>query len=170
MQVRIVEYAPAWPQEYEKEATSIISILGDVLKNSFHIGSTSVPDLSAKPIIDILLEVSDLDALDAKNQHMELLGYEVKGEYGIPGRRYFRKGGDNRTHHVHAFKSGDPNLKRHLAFRDYLRAHPNIAQAYGRLKLEIANKGKDDMISYSDAKDPFIKLHEQKALIWYKNE
>ncbi|MEL7118355.1 MAG: GrpB family protein [Bacteroidota bacterium] len=170
MQVRIVKYNPAWPKEFEQEAASIKATLDEVLTNIFHIGSTSVPGLVAKPIIDIMLEVTDLLALDAKSQDMEQLNYEVMGEYGIPGRRYFRKGGDHRTHHVHAFLTGDPNLKRHLAFRDYLRAHPDIALAYGALKLEIANKGNGDTAHYSESKDPFIKLHQRKALKWYENE
>ncbi|MEL6135374.1 MAG: GrpB family protein [Bacteroidota bacterium] len=132
-----------------------------------HIGSTSVPDLMAKPIIDMIPEVSNLHYLDTQNMKMDEWGYEVMGEYGIPRRRYFRKGGDNRTHHVHAFATDDPHIKRHLAFRDYLTAHKYIAKAYRKLKWDIAQRIQHDMGDYSDAKDPFIAKHERQALAWY---
>ncbi len=167
MQVIVVEYNPAWPPAFEEEATRLRETLGDLLIDVQHIGSTAVPGLRAKPILDISLEVDQLVHLDTQNLSMQHLGYEVMGEYGIPGRRYFRKGGDQRTHHIHAFASGDPGLFRHLAFRDYLRAHPNIAEAYGQLKWEIAQSCNHDLEEYCDKKDPFVKLHESKALAWY---
>jgi len=168
MIVTVVAYNPTWADEFEREASRLNVLLQGFAQNIHHIGSTSVPGLMAKPIIDILLEVSDLERLDAKKVQMKQLGYEAMGEYGIPGRRYFRKGGDRRTHHIHAFVSGDPHLKRHLAFRDYLIAHKAIAKAYGTLKLGIVQKCNNDIGTYCDLKDPFIKLHEQKALAWYE--
>ena len=169
MTVTVVEYNPNWVNEFLIESSKLKDVLGDIVNNIHHIGSTAVPGLMAKPIIDIMPEVTDLGLLDAKSNEMEKLGYEVMGAFGIPGRRYFRKGGDHRTHQIHAFKSGDPNLIRHLAFRDYLIAHEQIAKEYGELKFSIARSINNDIERYSDEKDPFIKHHEMKALKWYKN-
>jgi GrpB-like predicted nucleotidyltransferase (UPF0157 family) len=133
-----------------------------------HIGSTAIPGIRAKPIIDLLLEVTDVAELDGRASDMEELGYEGKGEFGIPGRRYFRK--DNasgvRTHHVHAFQAGSPEVERHLAFRDYMIAHPAAAQAYSELKQELAREHPDDIGAYVAGKDPFIKEHQPRAIAW----
>ena len=167
MFIRVVPYNPRWPKDFEEEASSIQRILGAILEHIHHIGSTAVPGLQAKPIIDIMLEVSDLEQLDAKNSDMERLGYEPMGELGIARRRYFRKGGDNRTHQIHAFPKGDPHVLRHLAFRDYLIAHPRVAKEYGALKFDIAQRCNHDIEQYCDEKDPFVEVHEKKALAWY---
>lgn len=169
MKVVVLNYDPNWPIDFDNESKKIRSSFEDLVIKIHHIGSTSVPGLMAKPIIDILLEVSDLAMLDTESEKMENLGYEVMGEYGIPGRRYFRKGRDKRTHHVHAFLLEDPNIKRHLAFRDYLIAHDDIAKAYGELKWKIAHGEADDIGNYSDAKAPFIQEQQAKALKWYEN-
>lgn len=97
---------------------------------------------------------------------LERLGYEVMGEFGIPGRRYFRKGGFNRTHHVHAFKTGDANIHRHLAFRDYLNSFPDVRREYAALKEKLALRFSEGIDGYSDGKDAFVKLHEANALAW----
>jgi GrpB-like predicted nucleotidyltransferase (UPF0157 family) len=99
-----------------------------------HVGSTAVPGLAAKPIIDILIEVTGLEALDALHEDMKVIGYKPKGEFGIPGRRYYQKGGKQRTHQIHAFVTGDFNVTRHIAFRDYLRANSDVAREYGEVK------------------------------------
>jgi GrpB-like predicted nucleotidyltransferase (UPF0157 family) len=99
---------------------------------------------------------------------MESLGYQVMGEFGIPGRRYFRK--DNhegiRTHQIHAFKAGSAEVVRHLAFRDYLIAHPEDAQKYSELKRRLAEENSQNMDGYIDGKDGFIKETDQKAAQW----
>ena len=124
-----------------------------------------MPGLCAKPIIDILMGVQALDPLDQLAPQMEALGYEVMGAFGMPGRRYFRK--DNaqgrRTHQVHAFELTSPHLARHLAFRDYLRAHSEVATAYGALKRSLQGQTSE---AYMDGKDPFIQRVEQDALTW----
>lgn len=165
--ITIVEHNPDWASQFEQEAKVLKSTLGAAIVNLHHIGSTSVPGLLAKPIIDMLLEATDLQSLDSKTTEMEAIGYEVMGEFGIPGRRYFKKGGESRTHHVHSFVSGDANLTRHLAFKEYLIHHKDIADAYGLLKAKIVKTCNDDMGQYCDAKDPFIKLHEPKAVKWF---
>lgn len=116
--IAVVPYDEKWPQLFEAESLLIKTVLGGVAENVHHIGSTSVPGLSAKPVIDILLEVSDISALD--NSAMTRVGYIARGENGITDRQYFIKGGDRRSHQVHAFAVGDIQVLRHLAFRDYL--------------------------------------------------
>lgn len=162
--IEVVDYDPTWPALFDAECVLLRRTLGDVAISIHHIGSTAVPDLAAKPIIDILMEVANLDALDAVNERMVGIGYVPRGELGIPGRRYFPKGGDRRTHHLHAFASGDIGLFRHLAFRDYLRAHPEVAQDYGRLKKSIARSCGNDASRYCDGKDAFVKQLEAAAM------
>ena len=115
----------------------------------------------------ILAEVESLGAVDAREDRMEVLGYEAMGEFGIPGRRYFRKStGGVRSHHVHAFVVGSPELVRHLAFRDYLRCHADVAREYNDLKLRLADSCKGDLEAYINGKDAFIKRIEREALAW----
>ncbi len=91
-----------------------------------------------------------------------------KGENGIPGRRYFQKGGDERTHHVHVYQEGNDEIIRHLAFRDYLREHPYAREEYGNLKERLALEFPFDVAAYIDGKDRFVKTLEAKAVEWYK--
>jgi GrpB-like predicted nucleotidyltransferase (UPF0157 family) len=100
---------------------------------------------------------------------MEWLGYEAKGEFGIAGRRYFRRDDERgvRTHQVHAFAIGSEDIVRHLAFRDYIIAHPQIARLYGELKRQLAERHPNDSGAYSEAKDVFVKEHQSKALLWH---
>ncbi|USG63397.1 GrpB family protein [Brevibacillus ruminantium] len=168
MNITVVEYDPNWPIEYQKEEQAIKEMLQDELVNCFHIGSTSVPDLKAKPIIDILLVASDISKLDTYAAQFENLGYEVMGEFGITGRRYYRKGGDHRTHHIHAFQYDHiQEIERHLAFRDYLRQNPNVCKEYGELKSKLAEQFPTDIDSYGDGKDDFVKKVEKEALKWH---
>jgi GrpB-like predicted nucleotidyltransferase (UPF0157 family) len=101
---------------------------------------------------------------------MQALGYEARGEFGLPGRRYFPKGGLDRTHQVHAYATGDASLARHLAFRDYLRAHPAIAREYGELKQTVARACEGDLERYCDGKDAYVKKIEAQALIAYPGQ
>ncbi|WP_281556047.1 GrpB family protein [Thalassomonas sp. RHCl1] len=165
--LEVVDYDPAWLKLFADEQILLAQSLGDVAIDIHHIGSTSVAGLAAKPVIDILMEVIDLEALDGKNQQMQSLDYEVKGENGIAGRRYFQKGGNARSHHLHAFKKGDEALTRHLAFRDYLRVHPQVAQQYGELKQGLIRAGHNSSEPYMQGKNDFIQHHEKLALNWY---
>ena len=121
--ITVVPYDPAWPGLYEAEAQAIAGVLGQRLTAIHHIGSTAVPGLAAKPVIDIMPVVRAVTETDECRADFEALGYEYLGEFGIPGRRYLRKGGDERTHQMHIFASDDVHaIARHLAVRDYLRA------------------------------------------------
>ena len=166
--VEVVPHDPRWRDAFEAEARHVAAALGDNVVAVHHVGSTAIPDIYAKPVIDLLVEVRDIDAVDGRGSAMGSLGYEVMGEYGIPGRRYFRK--DNRegirTHHVHAFEAGSAEALRHLAFRDYLLAHPGEAQEYGELKRGLAEEHPQDMDAYMDGKDGFIKEVDRRAARW----
>jgi len=171
MRIVVVTHDPAWKTEFEEEAQRILRVLGDCVSCLHHIGSTAIPGILAKPVIDILMEVENIVELDKTLSAMEGLGYESMGEFGIPGRRYFRRSNalGVRTHQVHAFEAGSPDIARHLAFRDYMIAHPTEAGAYGELKLNLAREFPEDIHRYMDGKDPFIKEHEARALAWWMN-
>ncbi len=160
----VVPYDDKWPEMFEAESSLIKKLLGGVAKNVHHIGSTSVHGLSAKPVIDMLLEVSDINELDAYNSSMARAGYVARGENGIPGRRYFIKGGDQRSHQVHAFAVGDSQVLKHLAFRDYLRRNKDIAVQYAEIKHSAALLSRNDVHRYSTLKADFIEHHLQLAL------
>ena len=164
--VKVVDAQARWAEDFQQEQEILHDLLGDIVEGIHHIGSTSVPDLAAKPIIDILLEVSDIEALEAQSAKLINIGYVAKGEYGIEGRRYFEKGGDDRTHHLHAFKTGDPHVYRHLAFRDYLKAHPEVREKYAHLKMKTAQDVNGDVVRYREGKSDFMELHLAKAIDW----
>ncbi|MFQ5934717.1 MAG: GrpB family protein [Dehalococcoidia bacterium] len=165
--VQVVPYDSSWPSMFETEAKRLKGVLGKEAVSIHHIGSTAIPGISAKPIIDILPEVVDIQKIDGFNGEMVKLGYTPRGELGIPGRRFFSKdAGDIRTHHVHIFQTGSSELQRHLDFRDYLIARPKKARAYGRLKEALARKFPEDIEGYTDGKDGFIKDMERKAKEW----
>jgi GrpB-like predicted nucleotidyltransferase (UPF0157 family) len=126
--IEVVEYDPSWPELFEIEAEQIKQALGRNCIEIHHIGSTSVPGLSAKPIIDMLPVVRDIQEVDKATKAMESLGYEAKGEYGMAFRRYFQKGKDIRTHNVHMYQEGDPEISRYLKFRNnWLCTSPVLA-------------------------------------------
>lgn len=163
----VTEYNPAWPQMFEQEVAAIQKILGENCIAIHHIGSTAVPGLAAKPIIDIMPVVKSLTDVDEVSKELEKIGYEYMGEFGITGRRYLRKGGDERTHQIHVFKeSNTQDIQRHLAVRDYLRCHPEAAYEYGELKLKLAREFPYDIDGYCDGKEEFVKELELQALEW----
>jgi len=112
-----------------------------------HIGSTSVPGLAAKPVIDMVPVVRDIMDVEKSNHAMQQLGYEAKGEYGIPFRRYYQKGGEQRTHNVHVFEEGNPEIERHLKFRDWMISHADDRDAYAKIKQELAQKYPNDIMA-----------------------
>jgi GrpB-like predicted nucleotidyltransferase (UPF0157 family) len=161
-------YDPRWVEEFARESSSVASVLGGILAAIHHIGSTAIAGICAKPVIDMLVVVSDVVLLDENASRLEALGYDALGEFGIAGRRYFRK--DNhageRTHQIHAFQAGSPQIARHLAFRDFLKVHPDYASAYEALKQRLAEAFPNDVSSYCDGKDSFIQEMDAKAAAW----
>lgn len=167
--VEVTPYNKQWTSMFKEESSKLYEIFGHEIIETYHIGSTSVNNLKAKPIIDIMPVVRDINQVDSFKTAMISIGYESKGENGITGRRYFQKGGDNRTHHVHIYELGNPQIERHLAFRDYLRAHPNDSKKYGDLKEELSQRFPYDVNSYIKGKEQFIFEIERKAIAWYQN-
>ena len=166
--ITVREYDPAWKEMYCKEKCRIIGILGSECISVYHIGSTSVPGLAAKPIIDIMVSVRTLSGVDSCRESFEAIGYEWLGEFGIPGRRYLRKGGDERTHQMHIFQCDDRyNIERHLAFRSYLGKHADAREAYAALKKNLAAEFPYDIEGYCSGKHAAVKEMEKKALSEY---
>jgi GrpB-like predicted nucleotidyltransferase (UPF0157 family) len=165
--IRIVSHDERWPDLFSAESVALATAFGGLAMEIHHVGSTSVPGLPAKPIIDILIVVDDIGQVDSLNPAMLALGYEPQGEYGIRGRRFFTKGGNlKRSHHVHVFQHDHPEVGAMLDFRDYLRSHPSQAAEYGRLKEEVAQLCKDDVTTYNAGKDAFVKELIREARAW----
>lgn len=162
MLVRVVPHNPEWKQAFTTESQKLAIVLAENLVTIHHIGSTAVPGIYAKPIIDFLIEVKEIELVERQTSAIEQLGYEAMGEFGLVGRRYFRKENPSgiRTHHVHIYQTNSPDIKRHVAFRDYLIAHPQIAKQYSQLKQELAQKYPHDIEAYMDGKDKFVKQVE----------
>lgn len=166
--VRVRPWDESYQVAFGEEAMRLKKTFGSETRGIFHIGSTSVPGLKAKPIIDILVVVRNIEKIDNYNDEMEVMGYEALGEHGIPGRRYFQRGEEDHTHHVHIFEEGNQEIERHIAFRDYLRSHPKVAEEYGNLKSHLAEKHPEDIDAYQDGKDAMIESIQSDAVRWYR--
>ena len=165
--VRLVDYDPDWPRQAQ-ERIARLRVLEPVLVAAHHIGSTAVPGLIAKPIIDRMPLVTDLAALDRERGAVEALGYQWHGEYGIAGRRYCTQDiGGRRVAQLHFFAMGDPGVPRHLAFRDYLRAHRGVAEAYAAEKRRARDLHPGNHQDYGAEKQAWINRVEAEALAWY---
>ncbi|OWR31242.1 hypothetical protein CDO73_07515 [Saccharibacillus sp. O23] len=165
MQVRLSEYTPDWPRRFEEEAAYLRDVYGELILRFEHFGSTSVPGMKAKPVIDMMVIVRDITVVDDYNPRMIAAGYDAAGEWGIPGRRLLRKGGEDRTHHIHFYEDGNPQIDRHLVVRDYLRAHADEAEAYSAIKEELASVHLETS-GYSLAKKAYVSDLEKRALAW----
>lgn len=155
--VELVPYDSNWPMQFEQEAQKIKLILGRNAESVHHIGSTAIPGIYAKPLIDILVVVESLTKADALNSEFTNLGYRCMGEYGIQGRRYYWKSATKRTHHIHLFVKGHSEIKRYLAFRDYIREHPDMAQGYSWVKRCLARQFFNNIEAYVNGKESFIR-------------
>ncbi len=154
--VKVADYDPAWPKKYAAEAEQLRDSLGNLVADIQHIGSTAVPGLAAKPIIDIAVAVADIQAVDALVGPLEALGYEYRGLLaGIEGHHFFRRG-NPREFFLHVFEAGGDFWRRRIAFRDYLIAHPDVAAEYATLKERLAREYADDRSSYTAEKKAFI--------------
>ena len=163
----LAAYDPEWPRMAARHAERL-RVLGPTLATVHHIGSTSVPGLAAKPIIDLMPLVTGLADLDRERGRIEALGYSWHGELGIPGRRYctLADAAGTRLVQLHFFSAHSPQVRRHIAFRDYLRAHPDMAGAYEREKRRARDLHPADSHAYTDEKDAWIRRTEAAALAW----
>ena len=151
----VVDYSSNWPILYEQEKQRLLDAVGSDVADIQHVGSTSVPGLAAKPIIDIAAVLRHFPPSMILIRALEELGYLYQGELGIAGRHFFRKGMP-RTHHLHLVEANSEVWQKQLLFRDFLRAHPESAQRYDTLKRELAVQYSCDRKAYVNAKAPLI--------------
>lgn len=170
-EIVIVPFDASWAHVYQSIAATLSKVFGNDLFATHHVGSTAIGGLRTKPIIDVLVEVHDITRVDGFDDRMIALGYEPRGEFGIAGRRFYvRDENGVRKEHIHAFQRGHEAVGSHLDFRDYLMAHPDIADEYARLKDALAEKFRIDIIGYSDGKAGFIanvieRAQEERASV-----
>lgn len=163
---RYVDLVPPqshWPGDFKTEAQNLKAILKEQCLAIHHIGSTAISDIYAKPIIDLMPVVENIEIVDQSQAKFEALGYISMGEYGITGRRFFWKSLEKRTHHVHVYSKNSSEIAKHLGFRDFLRAHADYALAYSVLKQCYAKEFYDDIENYVNAKSSFIQMVDYLA-------
>ena len=156
MRVEIVDYDPRWPQVFEALRDRVWLAVSDVASGIEHVGSTSVPGLPAKPIIDIDVIVPAPEALRIAISRIETLGYRYVGDLGIEDRHAFREPVTDPPHNLYVCLAGSRALRNHVAFRDYLRSHPESRAAYAALKRRLADEHSADRLAYGVAKTDFI--------------
>ena len=161
--VQLQPYDPAWAELYRAEEAWLRSAIGAYVLAIEHVGSTSIPGIPAKPIIDIGVGVANFEEAAICIEPLQRLGYQYRGEFGIPRRRYFVKG-EPRTHHLHMNEVHGPDWQQQIGFRDYLRTHDAVAQAYAERKLRLAQQFPSDRLAYTEQKSGFIFNVLRKAL------
>lgn len=161
--VEVVPYNEEWPTFYEAEAEKIRAAIGQNCVTVHHIGSTAVPGLAAKPIIDILVVVKNILHVDQAADDLALHGYAAKGENGIPFRRFFHKRAELPKANVHIYEEGNPEIARHLHFREHLKKNPDSLRTYANLKQALAKKHAHDIDAYTIGKEAFVKSIDQQA-------
>ena len=166
--IHITDYDPAWPAQFKRLAAPLRSALGDLIIGVEHVGSTSVPGLAAKPVIDLDILISSRFKLPEVIKKLGSLSYPHEGDKGLPGREAFGWPGKQR-HHLYVCSLDTPALQQHLLFRDYLRAFPEVAAAYGALKKDLAKTYKYDREAYTEGKTDFILrvIKEARASFHY---
>jgi GrpB-like predicted nucleotidyltransferase (UPF0157 family) len=155
--VEVVPYDPRWPAIFEDTAAELRRALGSAIGAVHHVGSTSVPNLCAKPVLDVLVSVPDFDAALQLVPRIEALGYIFRRDEEIEDRHYFRRGNDTaRTHHLSLATPTSRHYIDTLAFRDTLRSNPDLASQYANLKLQLAERFPRDRESYINGKTDFV--------------
>ncbi len=162
--VTLVPPNPDWPRQAQEQAERLGQLLGPNLVRVHHIGSTSIAGIWAKPILDLLPEVASLKELDLLQAKLEGEGYQWLGEFGLPDRRLLLvHQGPKRVANIHCYPLGHGEVLRHLAFRDYLRAHPELAQEYEKVK-RACSQLHQEVMAYNQCKDAWIKRTEAEAM------
>ncbi len=166
MTIEITPYSPAWPARFASLGTAFRAALGEVAVRIDHVGSTSVPGLAAKPVIDLQISVAALEPVDPFRLPLERLGYVYRADNDERTKRYFREPPGTPRTHVHVRRAGSFSEQFALLFRDYVRAHPTEATAYADLKYRLAAEHAEDRAAYTDAKNPFIWDLMHRADTW----
>lgn len=155
--VKVVPYDAAWPRKYADEASRLRSAIGGMVEDIQHIGSTAIPGMAAKPIIDIAVAVADTATVASLIPPLARLGYEYRGLLaGIEGHHFFRKG-DPREYYLHVFEHESAFWAGRIAFRGYLVSHADEAAEYRALKERLAGEHADDRTSYTAKKKAFVE-------------
>lgn len=165
--VELHRHTPAWAEAAKREAARLSEALNEQLVAVHHVGSTAIPGIRAKPILDLLPVVGDLAALDAARPRIEALGYAWWGEYGLPGRRYCTLDDPAtglRRVQLHCYEPGSPEIERHVAFRDHLRSHPDVAAAYDAEKERCRALHSMNSHAYTECKNAWIRRIEAEAV------
>jgi GrpB-like predicted nucleotidyltransferase (UPF0157 family) len=168
--VELRPHDPAWADAANAEGRLLQSVVGPTLLVVHHVGSTAIGGISAKPILDLIPVATNLVDLDTHRALFESLGYAWLGELGLPGRRYCKKDdakASRRLVQLHCYAAGSPEIDRHLVFRDYLRAHRQLALQYESVKIHCRALHGNDHNDYGDCKSGWIKDTELKALEWW---
>lgn len=156
--VKLELYDPRWQDDYEKERIQLLKMLGDNICSLAHIGSTAIPGIHAKPIIDVVIGVRSIEMVPELVELLKSLNYVYRGENGLPKRHFFRKTfGNVVTHHLHVVEEGSDYQRKHLFFRDHLRQNKEAAQEYDRLKIFLAKKFDCEREKYVEGKGEFIR-------------
>jgi GrpB-like predicted nucleotidyltransferase (UPF0157 family) len=165
--VHIVEHDPAWAVRAQDELGRLARALGPVAVRLDHVGSTAVPGLAAKPIIDLQLSVAAVEPRARYAAPLQRLGYLFAPEPESPDFHFFaRPAARPRSHHLHVCETGSEHERRHLAVRDFLRAHGEEAARYAALKREVARKHPQDRLAYIAGKERYMHTLEARALDW----
>jgi GrpB-like predicted nucleotidyltransferase (UPF0157 family) len=155
--VHIADYDPQWPATFRQIRDQITAALGPLALRIEHVGSTAVPGLAAKPIIDLDVVIATRSDLPAVTANLRPLGYQPEGDLRVAGREAFTTPPGAPPHHLYVCTADNPALVRHLALRDYLRTHPDTARAYAQLKRSLADRYRNDRTAYTEAKTTFIE-------------
>jgi len=167
----IKPYDPQWPFEFEKIKKLLIEMFDENIVYIEHVGSTSVPGMKAKPLIDVLMVVKDID--DCKNQSEKItsLGYKMRENVLEDNSLLFEKfSGNEKVENIHVFTNGAPKINQFIDVRDYLRTHSERAEAYGNLKEKIQQEHPDDYFAYRPKKADFLKETVRLATEWKNNQ
>jgi GrpB-like predicted nucleotidyltransferase (UPF0157 family) len=162
--VAVVDHDSDWPQRFEFLRKRIAGAIGDLAAAIEHVGSTAVPNLAAKPIIDIDVLLKSDAMLPAAIERLASLGYVHRGNLGVPEREAFLAPPEDMPHHLYLCPPRSAEFRRHVAFRNFLRAHPEEARIYGELKIDLAERFREDRSAYVSAKSEFVNQLTSRAI------
>jgi GrpB-like predicted nucleotidyltransferase (UPF0157 family) len=160
--IEVDDYDGSWPEEYERLRARVVDVLGEVVLRVEHVGSTAVPGLAAKPIVDLYAVVADLELAA---ERLVTLGYVPEGELGVPGRLGFAWPAEEKRHHLYICSADHAGLEPVVRFRDHLRANPDEVLAYAELKRELAGRHRNDRDAYAAGKGRFIEAALERSAV-----